>query len=146
MPLEYTIHEAIGMVWVIAKEPYTVDDAMSYAHDVVQDPRFRPGFCEFFDLRLLSESVFDYVDMGRLVQCQESLLPRRGKGPLAMVVSSPSVYGLGRMCQILAGDLGVRMGVFWEEEPALQFLANPDLYVLDYAGDPAAFPFTTSEN
>ncbi len=128
MSVSYTIYEAIGLVRCVASPPYTLVDAADYIRALANDKQFRPGFHELVDLRKLDSCEFTYEQMGGLIREQADLMEKRGNGALAFLVSSPTMYGMCRMCQIMATGMPVRISVFWEEEEALDFLADPSDY------------------
>jgi hypothetical protein len=125
MSLTYTIDPAAGVVSVAVTSPPSPADTRALLRSVAADPGYRPGMPLLVDRRPVPEPPsVAYVNELPVVlrEMARATAPCR----TAVLVGTPAVYGMLRMASALAGDTGVEVGAFRDENLARRWLAGDD--------------------
>lgn len=124
MPLSYQLDPESRLARVTYRAVPSFEEWAASVGSILHDPRWRPGFGLLFDRRSIPEPpstsfVRRFADF-----CRRNIKQLRGSR-IALVVSSPADFGMGRMESQLLSDDGPAHAVFSAEEDALTWLSAP---------------------
>lgn len=126
MPYKFEIDQKSGVVLFSATGVFTPVDFLYCISDVVDDPRFKPGFSHLVDLRAVKYFVVSPEVMRDRVVLDKDLSTRLGRGKIAIVSSSESVYGITKIYEALMKDSSNEVNTFMDIAEARQWLGLPD--------------------
>lgn len=94
-----------------------------FLNEIVSDGRFRAGASLLTDHSALDFSGLTPADVRDISDLVSQLDELHGFGPIAVVVPSPSAFGLARMAQTLV-TTDIRARIFYSREEALEWLGE----------------------
>ena len=93
-------------------------------HDVVGDPRFRPGMLILEDCLGIDVSQVKASDFRAQADTIIRLDHKIGASKTAIIVPSPVTFGFARMSQAFGESAALEAGVFYSRSEALEWLAS----------------------
>jgi len=134
MPITYEIDDANGWVRMVGSGVITDEEVLTYRKRLLADPRFRPSMKLLSDMRGIERVQVTAGGIRRLVHEESSHSADLAARRLAIVTDSPVAYGMARMYQMLAENVGGAIQVFRRIEDATAWLRS------EAAGDRGAAP------
>lgn len=123
--LKYHIDPARRMARITYCAVPTFDQWADLVRSVFADPAWQPGFGLLFDRRPIDEPPSTSFVRRLADFCKRNVGALRGSR-IALLVSSPAAFGMGRMEGQLLTNGGPEHSVFTAEEEALSWLAAPE--------------------
>lgn len=129
MGISYHIHEASGVIHSSGEGCVTPQDLIAHLEALVADARVVVPFRELFDGRKITEFDLAKEDALKIVSMVSQFHSSTGPSRTAIVTTSPLLYGMARMVQIIVElkkeDKHVRVRVFREIDAARAWLGLP---------------------
>lgn len=123
MALQYEIKPDLGLVRLFGPRRPDIREVEAVMERVFSDPAFQTGFAFLSDGREMSEAPpREYVEQG--LEYLGRNAARLGRCRWASVVSSPSVFGMARMAEFMAGRTSIEFRTFYDEAEALAWLSG----------------------
>lgn len=123
MLLAYEIDVRRRLVIVSANGFALVDEWFATIEAACADPRCGAGFDVLYDRTRVAE-LPDARRVRAWAARHAKQVDELGLGRLAVVVTSPAVFGMVRMASVYAESAGAVVSVFWSETEALRWLGR----------------------
>ena len=127
MPVDWAIDSPQRRVVLTISDPYTLDQWRTAVREVVEDPRFTPGFGFLVDRRSCSAPSGEFVQ--RQIDFLATLEGLRVPHRVALLVQpdDAAAYGMARMLEIRAsiGAMSIEHRIFKSIEDAQNWLSAP---------------------
>ena len=133
--MEYCFCKPLGLIVVTAKSAISSDEMRAFHRRMLDDPEIPPGMRELMDLRKLDVVVLDAKVVREIVAVESVLSERIGAAQIAVVASLPVAFGLSRMYETLSEPMPMKVSVFSEIGPALEWLAISPKQLRQYFPD-----------
>jgi hypothetical protein len=104
MPLFYKIDKERRLVMSTGSGVFSLADAVSHMEKLSKDPDFDPGFSQIADFTQVTRVELSADDIHRLAQ--KSIFSANSRR--AFIAPNETVFGIGRMFEILRGLEGER--------------------------------------
>lgn len=111
-------------VTITASGPAAGEGLVACIHELVTDPRFRPGARILIDDTELDFTPLQSQDVRTVAQTVIRVDERLGNSKVAIVVPSTLAFGLVRMFELLAGEAKVEVSAFYNRDDAAAWLAR----------------------
>ena len=118
MPTSYRIDPAAGVVFVTLEGRVTDQDMLEGQWQLAGDPAFRPTMRQCVDARGVTDLSVTAAGVRELAK--GSIFAPESRR--AIIAGSATIYGYGRMFQILRDVSGDVIKVFWTVEDAHRWL------------------------
>jgi hypothetical protein len=118
MPASHRIDAAAGVVFVTFEGQVTDEDMLEGQRRLAGDPAFRPTMRQCVDARGVTSLNITAAGVRELAAGSIFAAGSRR----AIIAGSATIYGYGRMFQILRNIGGDVIRVFWTEEDARRWL------------------------
>jgi hypothetical protein len=119
MPIEYTIRD--GALRARASGVLDDEGLFEYVRRVIDDPTYDQVDADLFDARDVTGVKLTGEGVRKLATLIQST--KRSSSRVAVVASSPAMFGMARMFELLRPD--VTVSVFQEMERAIAWLSAP---------------------
>jgi hypothetical protein len=125
MPMRSVIHKEHRLVVTTGEGRVTLDEVFAHQNELLRDPDFNAEFDQLVDGTAITDVSMSVDEIRRAISPKVFSPASR----LALVVSSPHVYGMMRMTQtyheMSANDVP-RMSIFHDYRSALKWLGIPE--------------------
>jgi hypothetical protein len=123
MPVTYHIDEALHLVYVRWEGTVPMAEALAYADQLRADPSFEPDMAQISDARGVQMDGLTGPDALRDLALKSPL----GSGSRrAIVVDKDVMFGVSRMYEAFAHDVGPEIKVFRDMDAAHRWLGLDD--------------------
>jgi hypothetical protein len=120
MPFRYSIHKDRRLVVTTGWDVFTFAEGLAHEDQISVDPDFDPTYDHLIDATLVTKAELTGSELAALAS-RTKFSPQSRR---AIIVTSPVLFGLGRMFETylqLSGSAEF-MGIFRERAEALQWL------------------------